>query len=158
METARSILCEFEAAGWAGQLLQALLQRAFQGKLRASSEGKVDREVRPQRSCQRFRPACDAVKPSEAFPRNRADASGYATYCKPCRNTPTTAVRRGGEGVSGALAEQGGVCAICGGADPQHLDHDHRTGWVRGILCFNCNGGLGQLRDSPMRLARAITY
>ncbi|WP_229687322.1 endonuclease VII domain-containing protein [Micromonospora parathelypteridis] len=56
------------------------------------------------------------------------------------------------------LAEQGGVCAICGGADPQHLDHDHRTGWVRGILCFNCNGGLGQFRDSPMRLARAITY
>ncbi|SCF25014.1 Recombination endonuclease VII [Micromonospora purpureochromogenes] len=56
------------------------------------------------------------------------------------------------------LAEQGGVCAICGGADPQHLDHDHRTGWVRGILCFNCNGGLGQFRDSPTRLARAITY
>ncbi|MGC5310826.1 endonuclease VII domain-containing protein [Micromonospora zamorensis] len=56
------------------------------------------------------------------------------------------------------LAEQGGLCAICGGADPQHLDHDHRTGWVRGILCFNCNGGLGQFRDSPMRLARAITY
>ncbi|MEV0431491.1 endonuclease VII domain-containing protein [Micromonospora sp. NPDC050495] len=42
--------------------------------------------------------------------------------------------------------------------DPQHLDHDHRTGWVRGILCFNCNGGLGQFRDSPARLARAITY
>ncbi|MET7710216.1 endonuclease VII domain-containing protein [Micromonospora sp. NPDC005413] len=56
------------------------------------------------------------------------------------------------------LAEQGGVCVICGGADPQYLDHDHRTGWARGILCFNCNGGLGQFRDSPMRLARAITY
>ncbi|WP_234040356.1 endonuclease VII domain-containing protein [Micromonospora coerulea] len=56
------------------------------------------------------------------------------------------------------LAEQGGVCAICDGEDPQHLDHDHRTGWVRGILCFNCNGGLGQFRDSPARLARAITY
>ncbi|WP_243710566.1 endonuclease VII domain-containing protein [Micromonospora sp. KC213] len=56
------------------------------------------------------------------------------------------------------LAEQGRVCAICGGEDPQHLDHDHRTGWVRGILCFNCNGGLGQFRDSPTRLAKAITY
>ena len=44
------------------------------------------------------------------------------------------------------LAEQGGVCAICGAPDPQHLDHDHRTGWVRGILCFNCNGGLGQFQ------------
>ncbi|WP_245712906.1 endonuclease domain-containing protein [Micromonospora nigra] len=47
---------------------------------------------------------------------------------------------------------------IRGGEDPQHLDHDHRTGGVRGILCFNCNGGLGRFRDSPARLARAITY
>jgi Recombination endonuclease VII len=56
------------------------------------------------------------------------------------------------------LAEQGGVCAICGGVDPQHLDHDHRDGWVRGILCFNCNGGLGQFRDNAVHLAKAITY
>ncbi|WP_433394136.1 endonuclease domain-containing protein [Micromonospora sp. KLBMP9576] len=47
---------------------------------------------------------------------------------------------------------------MCGGADPQHLDHDHRTGWVRGILCFNCNGGLGQFRDDQSRPAGAITY
>ncbi|HEX5596206.1 MAG TPA: endonuclease domain-containing protein [Micromonosporaceae bacterium] len=49
------------------------------------------------------------------------------------------------------------MCAICGAADPQHLDHDHRTGWVRGILCFNCNGGLGQFRDNAAHLAKAIT-
>ena len=55
-------------------------------------------------------------------------------------------------------AAQGGVCAICGAADAQHVDHDHRTGWLRGILCFNCNGGLGQFRDSADNLANAITY
>ena len=41
------------------------------------------------------------------------------------------------------LAAQQGRCAICGARDPQHLDHDRRTGWVRGILCFNCNGRRG---------------
>ncbi|MFI6820990.1 endonuclease VII domain-containing protein [Micromonospora sp. NPDC050187] len=56
------------------------------------------------------------------------------------------------------LAEQGGVCAICGSPEPQHVDHDHRNGSVRGILCFNCNGGLGQFRDDQSRLAGAITY
>jgi hypothetical protein len=46
------------------------------------------------------------------------------------------------------VRRQGGVCAICGRENPEHVDHDHDTGEVRGILCFNCNGGLGQCRDS----------
>jgi hypothetical protein len=53
---------------------------------------------------------------------------------------------------------QGGVRAICGAPDAEHVDHDHASGWVRGILCFDCNGGLGQFRDSPEYLANAITY
>ncbi|WP_240955685.1 endonuclease VII domain-containing protein [Micromonospora sp. HNM0581] len=65
------------------------------------------------------------------------------------------APRFGRRGIAELPAEQSGVC---GDLDPEHVDHDHRTGWVRGILCFNCNGGLGQFRDSRTRLARAITY
>jgi hypothetical protein len=56
------------------------------------------------------------------------------------------------------LAKQGGVCAICGRENPEHVDHDHETGKVRGILCFNCNGGLGQFSDNTERLANAIEY
>lgn len=41
---------------------------------------------------------------------------------------------------------QGGVCAICGkppGKHALHVDHNHVTGKVRGLLCFSCNGALG---------------
>ncbi|MEU8007743.1 endonuclease domain-containing protein [Catellatospora sp. NPDC049111] len=40
----------------------------------------------------------------------------------------------------------------------EHVDHDHEFGNVRGILCFNCNGGLGQFKDNEQSLARAIEY
>ncbi|MBV1852937.1 endonuclease VII domain-containing protein [Catellatospora tritici] len=56
------------------------------------------------------------------------------------------------------LAAQGGVCAICGAPAPEHVDHDHLFGNVRGILCFNCNGGLGQFKDDRANLRKAIDY
>ncbi len=120
-------------------------------------------------------PDCDQVKPLDDFPSTSRKASGRYTYCKPCHNargkesaqrlyggTREYHLRRrygiGQAEFDELLAEQGGVCGVCGDPDPEHVDHDHATGWVRGILCFNCNGGLGQFRDSPTRLARAITY
>ncbi|WP_446214246.1 endonuclease VII domain-containing protein [Micromonospora sp. IBSANI012] len=120
-------------------------------------------------------PDWEQIKPVEDFPSTTTKVSGRHSYCKPCHNARGKEIRQrlyggsreyhlrwrygiGEKEFQELLAEQGGVCAICGGEDPQHLDHDHRTGWVRGILCFNCNGGLGQFRDSPTRLARAITY
>lgn len=56
------------------------------------------------------------------------------------------------------LAAQGGRCAICGDAEPSHVDHSHASNVVRGLLCFHCNVGLGSFRESPERLSAAIRY
>jgi hypothetical protein len=56
------------------------------------------------------------------------------------------------------LEAQGGVCAICRTAPAVHVDHDHETGAVRALLCFNCNGGLGQFKDNPEALHAAAYY
>src|SRR6478752_9570861 len=61
----------------------------------------------------------------------------------------------------GLLARQGGGCAICGkqpGKISLHVDHDHATGEVRGLLCVGCNNSLGQFHDDPRLLLRAIEY
>jgi hypothetical protein len=56
------------------------------------------------------------------------------------------------------LKEQKGVCVICRREPAKHVDHDHATGAVRALLCFNCNGGLGQFKDNPHLLHAAAYY
>jgi hypothetical protein len=55
-------------------------------------------------------------------------------------------------------AAQNGLCLICASAPADHVDHDHATGAIRGMLCFNCNGGLGQFKDNPDVVAKALAY
>ena len=59
---------------------------------------------------------------------------------------------------------QNGRCAICkiefGGdkANVPHLDHDHKTRAIRGVLCFGCNVALGRFNDDPDLLDAAKDY
>lgn len=61
------------------------------------------------------------------------------------------------------LISQGGVCAFCGeppkGGDGRdrilHVDHDHKTGKVRWLLCRGCNHLLGNAKESPEVLLKA---
>jgi predicted RNA-binding Zn-ribbon protein involved in translation (DUF1610 family) len=58
--------------------------------------------------------------------------------------------------------QQGATCALCEGGlqggRKEHVDHCHETGKVRGILCSECNTGIGKLRDDPALLRRAANY
>ena len=65
------------------------------------------------------------------------------------------------------LKDQGGTCRICKKAGqhfrqgkplPLCVDHNHKTGKVRGLLCLNCNSGMGKLGDSIERLKEVIKY
>ncbi|HEY7485925.1 MAG TPA: endonuclease VII domain-containing protein [Streptosporangiaceae bacterium] len=49
-------------------------------------------------------------------------------------------------------------CLICFKLAMLHVDHDHATGDFRGLLCFNCNNGLGRFPDNSSLLRRAADY
>lgn len=61
------------------------------------------------------------------------------------------------------LESQGGCCAICGTKQPTgkgrfHVDHDHDTGNIRGLLCSKCNQALGLLQDNSSIVMKAACY
>lgn len=52
-------------------------------------------------------------------------------------------------------------CAICGKHQPKKrlaIDHDHKTGKIRGLLCSNCNTALGLLKDNISIAESAVKY
>lgn len=59
--------------------------------------------------------------------------------------------------------QQQGCCAICGRHQSEFdrrlaIDHDHKTGQIRGLLCTHCNLALGLMRDNITILQKAISY
>lgn len=66
--------------------------------------------------------------------------------------------------VQSMVREQGNQCKICGAAfgdtpsTRYHVDHCHKAGHVRGILCNNCNKGIGHFKENHDLLAKATEY
>ncbi|WP_165978653.1 endonuclease VII domain-containing protein [Actinomadura darangshiensis] len=123
----------------------------------------------------KYCPQCKEVKSVDEFGRNRASRSGLTHYCRPCHSKAVAEIRKRNHGsarnyllklrysvteeeVGRMMAAQGGVCVICLRAEPKHVDHSHLTGVVRGVLCFKCNGALGQFQDDPRQLGDAADY
>jgi len=112
---------------------------------------------------------CSKEKPSDKFPK-----LNYGTYlCDICVREENEKHQLHRQGCSDQqlrtlLEVQNGRCAICGASHGHRscydrkcrlaVDHDHRTGKVRGLLCNSCNRGLGRFKDSIENLEAAIRY
>jgi hypothetical protein len=104
---------------------------------------------------------------------------GYCRPCKKIQNTPTLEQKQKQSdryylqsyGITRAKldelrAEQKGCCAICKIPEENHpsrfgvfhLDHDHQSGVIRGLLCTKCNMALGLFNDNVELLMTAINY
>lgn len=128
---------------------------------------------------------CGEVKALDEFNRLAAASDGLNAWCKVCMRAYNNARYhaqaddpefkaakadrwlRYRYGIDRAdydrmLAEQGGGCATCGTTDPGsrafHVDHDHATGRVRGLLCSGCNVVLGHVKDDPVLLRELADY
>jgi hypothetical protein len=123
--------------------------------------------------------SCKLPKPIGDFSRNRKSRGGYKGECKKCLNKRRQQRRANNTNeVRKKLAKrynlsheeymqlhqlQGGKCRICGKPEVNlgrllSVDHNHKTGKVRGLLCFKCNTAIGLLLDSKSLLEKALRY
>jgi|688.fasta_scaffold293915_2 hypothetical protein len=116
-------------------------------------------------------PQCKETKPSTAFGKMSRAKDGLQPKCRKCQSANNCSANRTRKfGLSEAdmaslIHEQYGRCAICDDvldvtprANGFHIDHDHDTGIVRGILCPMCNVGLGMFSDKCSRIDQAMAY
>jgi hypothetical protein len=130
---------------------------------------------------------CKEDKPLTEYHRASREKCGYQQWCKACRkghkpgerlqyfkdfyhNNPDKYLQqmyRRKYGISlekytQMLKEQNGVCLLCGQACNTGrrlaVDHCHTTGVVRGLLCGNCNKGLGNFQEDVGVMRKAIEY
>jgi len=126
---------------------------------------------------------CNETKSIEEFVKSKTTKSGYRGICKTCFNA-YYAKRRvekyeqvrsyekkfhrqrrlkyeyntTEEVISEMAQKQEHKCAICFKESKLVIDHCHVGGQVRGLLCTNCNTGLGQFKDNVESLRMAIEY
>lgn len=128
---------------------------------------------------------CKQEKELDEFHRDKRTTTGRAWYCKDCANRKSREwhnshknlkefklIRRDRNfrtkyGMSlneynQKLLDQESKCEICSidliDNYNIHVDHCHKTNEIRGLLCGNCNRGLGSFHDSPQKMLQAIKY
>jgi hypothetical protein len=109
---------------------------------------------------------CKVAKTASAefFPLHNRKKNGLDSWCRSCRASYRSAINRGvfrnviSDGALVELKISTHECVICGSEEPLVVDHDHKTGCIRGMLCNHCNRGLGHFRDDPDLLEFARIY
>jgi Recombination endonuclease VII len=127
---------------------------------------------------------CGELKERSEFHKSSDRKDGLSGYCKPCKieknqkwreenpgkwqdnlNSRIWYVRSKKYGVTREkfmemLKSQNNLCSICKKEidESASVDHCHNTGQVRGLLCRNCNAGIGLFEDNVESLRNAIQY
>ncbi len=117
---------------------------------------------------------CKEFKSYQEFFRATKSKDGFHNYCKNCKRerqwewTLKTKFGIVREDYDRLILQQNNQCAICGTKDPGavgggsygrwFIDHCHKTGKNRGLLCSSCNLGLGKFGDNPQLLEEAAVY
>lgn len=113
---------------------------------------------------------CKLELPLSSFHKHVGRKFGVTEYCKTCRNERMIDKRynlKPGQ-KQAILEKQNGVCGICKNPETSGyremerrdlaIDHCHKTGTIRGLLCTNCNNGIGRFKDSIELLKNAVIY
>lgn len=124
---------------------------------------------------------CGEIKPITEFYSDKTKTSGHKSYCKECASKRAVKFKKAKgsdyskdirlkstygislEEYNRMFQQQEGCCAICGTHQSNvhrslAVDHDHRTGKVRALLCHKCNAALGNVNDSIDILKEMISY
>lgn len=129
---------------------------------------------------------CGKVLPIDDFYKDVDRPDGHGVYCKKCDYARTKKYRATKKGKASMrkghlkrtfgltleqydeiFKKQNGKCAICRKAETRKwkgsvfrlgIDHNHKTGDIRELLCYSCNLALGYANDDPELLKRMIAY
>lgn len=114
---------------------------------------------------QKFTRICVSLLSERLSQKKRRDADRTSKYRKSRPGYALAAMRRFKYGLSSSDLDarkesQNHGCGLCGDSlgNRFHVDHDHTTGKVRGLLCGGCNTGLGHFKDCPTRCEQAAAY
>jgi hypothetical protein len=133
-------------------------------RIRAAVIARIESGVK---SCNSRTCVQDNPQPFSAFAKDSNELDGHGRKCKECIRNYHLIRRLGPQAAAiklQMLEAQGNRCANSGcrktllTTRDAHVDHDHETGAIRGILCGRCNSALGLVHDSPEKIRGLLEY